>query len=299
SGTPDSLHGRIFHADGKPAGAEFTIATAAGTDHDNYSLESGDMVALQDGRWMESWIDTRFDDVNFTRSAQLLGRIYNADGTVAVDSFDLAPGPQYVAGAQLQVLADGRVAVRYDTGYVNETHAAFVQILDPRLAAINLAGSALGDQFQATIFGDTINGGNGQDKLAGMAGDDLLAGGAKADTLLGGDGNDTLVGGSDNDLLIGGSGSDALTGAAGDDTLTGGLGRDSFVFGAGAGHDRVTDFNAAQDQLNLQSYHFVSVVAAQAQFTQTADGVEFAFGADSILLLGLDIAAIGAGNLTL
>ncbi|MEC4726167.1 type I secretion C-terminal target domain-containing protein [Shewanella sp. D64] len=68
----------------------------------------------------------------------------------------------------------------------------------------------------------------------------------------GGEGDDVLISGADNDVLIGGEGNDLLIGGLGDDTLIGGLGEDTFVWNQGdTGTDNITDFNVADDKLDL------------------------------------------------
>lgn len=123
---------------------------------------------------------------------------------------------------------------------------------------------------------DTLDGGSGNDVLRGGAGNDLLRGGAGRDTLQGDAGRDTLEGGSGNDVLRGGAGNDVLrgdggadslfggggqdrlVGGAGADRMTGGAGADMFVFRevrdspAGAGRDRILDFQPGTDHLDLR-----------------------------------------------
>lgn len=98
---------------------------------------------------------------------------------------------------------------------------------------------------------DLIEGGAGRDRLQGDAGNDRLDGGADRDVLEGGAGDDALYGGDDRDFLFGGEGADILNGGAGNDRLIGGNGADTFVFTAGDGRDRVDDFNAAVDVIQL------------------------------------------------
>lgn len=53
-------------------------------------------------------------------------------------------------------------------------------------------------------------------------------------------------------MIAGGAGNDWLSGDRGDDTLTGGTGADIFHSFAGAGVDRILDFNAADgDRVQL------------------------------------------------
>lgn len=99
---------------------------------------------------------------------------------------------------------------------------------------------------------DALRGGNGADTLIGGAGNDGLGGGAGDDRLLGGDGRDVLGGAAGNDRLFGQKGNDVLKGGLGDDVMTGGPGKDTFVFVYDrTGDDHITDFNAAQDVLQI------------------------------------------------
>lgn len=75
-------------------------------------------------------------------------------------------------------------------------------------------GDAQGDELfsiealTGSGYGDTIDGGAGDNALDGGAGHDLIGGLDGADTLLGGTGNDTLAGGAGDDLIDGGAGND-------------------------------------------------------------------------------------------
>ncbi|MBV1868740.1 MAG: hypothetical protein KUG69_12680 [Marinosulfonomonas sp.] len=97
--------------------------------------------------------------------------------------------------------------------------------------SVNNTGIAAGDSFifiedvAGSIHGDDLRGDANANRLFGNGGDDVLNGRGGNDTLLGGDGNDAL---------------------------TGGLGADTFVFNTGFGNDRITDFNAAQDLLEIR-----------------------------------------------
>lgn len=72
------------------------------------------------------------------------------------------------------------------------------------------------------------------------------------DIIHGGNGNDVIFGQGGNDIINGGNGDDVIYGGMGDDILTGGNGKDTFVWLAGeTGTDHVTDFNFAQDKLDI------------------------------------------------
>jgi serralysin len=89
-------------------------------------------------------------------------------------------------------------------------------------------------------------------------------GGTGNDTLIANDSGGSLTGGAGNDTLIGGAGNDSLTGGPGVDILTGGGGVDTFVFNAGDSspvsgqHDRITDFVAGTDHIDLSGIDAVS-----------------------------------------
>ena len=131
----------------------------------------------------------------------------------------------------------------------------------------SLTGGEGDDQALGGTENDTLRGDAGNDRLQGGDHDDLLQGGVGLDNMGGDAGNDTVTGGADddilrgdagNDLLQGDAGIDRLTGGAGADRLTGGADRDVFIFRdiadsgtTAATQDRITDFTAGEDRLNL------------------------------------------------
>lgn len=70
-------------------------------------------------------------------------------------------------------------------------------------------------------------------------------------------GNDQITGGNLADVINGFAGNDEITGGKGRDVLTGGTGADDFNYRAvsdsqrGANHDRITDFQAGIDDIDL------------------------------------------------
>lgn len=131
--------------------------------------------------------------------------------------------------------------------------------------------------FNATIFGDRIEGTAGadafygswgNDTLLGFTGNDILRGNAGRDYLDGGNGNDDLSGGEGSDTLFGGEGDDLLNGTGSfdqgrweQDVLWGGTGSDTFVLGDEAktyytggfflDYAIIKDFNSQEDKLQL------------------------------------------------
>jgi hypothetical protein len=137
---------------------------------------------------------------------------------------------------------------------------------------------------------DSLQGGDGLDDYAAGGGADLLAGGFSDDTLAGGGGDDTLVGGDGADRLVGGA--DA----------------DRFLFvGPADGEDRITDFAAGEDLIQVDAGTFGGglvagaplaagqlVVHASNQATAPSGTGQFVFNTTSSLLLW-DADGAGAG----
>jgi serralysin len=80
--------------------------------------------------------------------------------------------------------------------------------------------------------------------------------------------NNALTGNTGNNSLSGGNGNDTLTGGAGNDTLTGGAGLDAFRFSSAlngsSNVDRVADFNAVNDRLELDNSVFTKLTTPDA-----------------------------------
>lgn len=118
------------------------------------------------------------------------------------------------------------------------------------------------DRFVGTqsVLQGTVDGGAGADLLTGGAAADRLVGGTSNDTLQGLGGDDVLEGGAGNEVMRGGFGEDTLTGGAGGDRMTGGADADVFVFAArteftaGPARDRITDFQAGIDEIDLSAF---------------------------------------------
>ncbi|MEM9350515.1 MAG: fasciclin domain-containing protein [Pseudomonadota bacterium] len=139
-----------------------------------------------------------------------------------------------------------------------------------------LAGGNGADSLYGGAGFDDLFGGADDDLLVGKDGDDLLEGDGGNDRLFGGRGNDELRGEAGADRLVGGGGADSIDGGAdadflsagaGNDTLTGGEGQDTYFFATGAnGANRITDYNASEDRLelsNLDDDEVISILLGQ------------------------------------
>ncbi|MCK0070732.1 beta strand repeat-containing protein, partial [Kordiimonas laminariae] len=172
-------------------------------------------------------------------------------------------------------------------------------------------GDDLSYAGQGDMENDDVSGNEGDDTLGGGAGDDLINGGSGNDLLWGRQGNDTVNGGSGDDVIFNGegndtidagTGNDTLWGSFGNDTLTGGTGADHFVFGADSGNDRITDFDADEDIIELfdSAHNFADVDALLAAATEDADGVLLTLGDDqSIFIAGASLSDLSSSNITL
>ncbi len=115
-------------------------------------------------------------------------------------------------------------------------------------------------------------------------------------TLTGGSGADLLSGGAGDDRLIGGAGADILVDGAGADRLTGGAGADIFVFEMDGAPDRITDFDPAEDRIDLSGWRFLRS-PGQLGFISLADGGEIRFEDEVLRLFSSDGRAFGLGEL--
>jgi len=100
-------------------------------------------------------------------------------------------------------------------------------------------------------------------------------------TLQGGAGNDLLIGGDAPVTLSGGAGDDILVGGPGAALMTGGAGADLFVLAANGQVNRITDYDPAQDRLDLSAFPMLRSLA-QLSRLQTATGARLGFGATVI-----------------
>lgn len=89
------------------------------------------------------------------------------------------------------------------------------------------------------------------DKIRAFKGNDEVSGRGGDDKIFGHKGNDMLHGGAGNDKIHGGAGDDLIVGGSGNDKLWGGKGADTFLFNDVSGTDRIFDFDAAEDILDL------------------------------------------------
>lgn len=228
-------------------GREFLVNTT--TQSNQYAPS---ITALADGRFVVTWTDTSQTGGD-TSGYAVRAQLFNADGSQSGAEFLVNTTTLNIQlEPTITALADGRFVVAWSdgsqTGGDTSGFAIRAQIFDPREAAVNLTGSALGDDFVGTAFDDTMSG------LAG------------ADHLVGKQGNDAQAGDAGDDALEGRWGADTLSGGKGDDALSGGKMQDTFVFATGDGHDILSDFQDGRDVIDLSSFGFAGFHAAANHF---------------------------------
>ena len=177
-----------------------------------------------------------------------------------------------------------------------------------------LSGGIGNDTLTGGDDRDTLYGGDGADLISGGTGDDFIRGDGPAsgsdagdgdDTILAGIGNDTVGGNGGDDLISGGAGVDRLWGADGNDTLFGGSGDDELFGGAGLntfavegtgyGNDRLADFDAGEDLIDLRALNLLA-----GDLDSSGDGlVSSADAAGSTDTNGDLVIDAGGGSLTL
>jgi subtilisin family serine protease len=124
-----------------------------------------------------------------------------------------------------------------------------------------------------------------KDKL----GDDSASGASYGSVGDLGDTSSNSIGTIDNDSLMGDRGNNLIVGGAGNDILTGDLGRDTFSFSLGSGTDEITDFNAAEDLIQIDAtFGFADASAVLATVTYNGSVAELGLSEGDKIILGVD-----------
>ena len=194
----------------------------------------------------------------------------------------------FSSSASALIVNDGTIS-----GHLNPGTSGFSIILTSGAGRIVNNGTLLGDVSLGSVYNAFVNSGKVDGNITAMAGtliyrsttsgfvigdingsggNDVLQGGNSVDRLFGNGGTDQLSGGGGNDLVVGGGGSDLLAG---------GLGADAFVFAlaqdiASLGRsDRITDFQAGIDHIDLSAFMAGGRFIGGALFTGHADEVRY------------------------
>jgi Ca2+-binding RTX toxin-like protein len=167
----------------------------------------------------------------------------------------------------------GRLSISHDTYYHFDPVAFEPGSIELRNIE-RLIATAWDDQVYLSGFTGpvrAVDGGEGDDWIRGSNESDTILGGAGHDAIFaedpvslfmsppsaggdildGGEGHDWIVGSRSADTIFGGAGRDMIFGGQGDDILSGGADADMFLFGPNDGFDVITDFDIAQDWIEI------------------------------------------------
>lgn len=171
---------------------------------------------------------------------------------------------------------------------------------------VNLATGVVLDGFGDTDTVSNFEGVIGSELNDTLTGDDnvnrLFARGGD-DTIHGGGGDDVLAGWSGDDQINGDDGDDTLIGDADNDTMSGGAGADTYNFqtfsvsGNAFGHDAITDFDTAEDILDLSPFEIENLGDFQSRATDDGSNTVITIDADrSITVNGVTVSEFTASN---
>ena len=163
-----------------------------------------------------------------------------------------------------------------------------------------------GDRMRGGAGADNLSGGGGVDVILGGSGNDIIDGGGERDWIRGGSGDDTIEGGAGDDVIMGDAGNDTVDGGAGDDHYhrrqgattrsPAGSGEDTFSFLDGHGDDTITDFDTANDEIDLSQFTMaITFTQLQGKMSTVMDP------SDVTVMTGveIDLTDFGGGKITI
>ncbi|MEO0357113.1 MAG: beta-propeller fold lactonase family protein [Pseudomonadota bacterium] len=227
---------------------------------------------------------TAVDQVVDDLSTRLNGAQVIETFTIGERGFVLAAGQD--SGISLfGILPDGQL-LHLET-LVDETDYPIDTITDMYVADVDgtyqlftISGSEAGvGQFSLNLNDLGITATVDSTDVSGTTADDLLTADGAGQTVLGLAGNDILKDG------------------AGADTLAGGAGDDIFVLTADGEIDTITDFDPANDQLDLSGFTFFRSVS-QLDVASTTDGATLTFGNETVHVKSADGSSLDVDDFT-
>jgi Ca2+-binding RTX toxin-like protein len=216
--------GVIFanHGDGVTVSAAELFSISGADIHDN-----GDA-----GVSMES---SAYGDLSYSHVYDNARNGANAEVQISGDSQFNTVGANVITGGQQSTY-----------GVVESQGAADYNFVNQNIISHTTEGGAL-------VHGEHSDSGKNPSQIFtfGTSDNNAITGGITRDTMFGQAGNDALSGGANDDTLIGGGGVDTLSGGSGNDIFRYTQISDSYRTASQGFADRITDFDAAHDKLDL------------------------------------------------
>lgn len=184
----------------------------------------------------------------------------------------------------------GGVVISVTQDFTGEQGTIFIQGNYTTRASIADFIVLVPDEVPLPNFEFERYGTDGGDALIGDGRSEIILGGGGNDRVEGRGGRDLVEGGDGNDTVLGGDGDDLLNGGTGTDVMTGGSGRDWFAFYAGDGRDTITDFNVAEDVIDV-GFQLISSISQNGN-----DCVITLQSGDQLTLTGVQAHNVGAAN---
>ncbi|WP_438991899.1 Hint domain-containing protein [Lentibacter sp.] len=226
-------------------GAGIDVATGAGND----SITGGAGQDTIDGGAGDDIIRTGANAGGTSRDT-----VFGGDGndTITFEGFNIGQayggdGNDSITGSNAAQLLDGGAGNDTISGGDDGATADSDTLIGGDGDDVLTSGQTTAPDASHQAFGDSLDGGAGQDQLVGGLADDTLDGGTGDDALDGGEGADILRGGAGDDELYGNAGNDTLSGGAGNDTIGVAQGSNTIIFSDGDGNDVVKGFAAPTD----------------------------------------------------
>jgi Ca2+-binding RTX toxin-like protein len=244
-------------------GDTYAIMGAAGTSSVSViRLDPDGALVVTDQ--VNDTLDTRFQGVTALTVAESQGRVY----VIAAGSDD---------GLTVMTLLPGGRLVGLDTA----AHVAGQGLSNP--TALTAHVTETGDiRVYAADQGSGLPAGYVID--ADIAGGQILTAAVSGGALAGTAGDDILLGGPGNDNLRGEAGRDILLDGPGRDTMFGGPGADLFVLIADGETDRIQDFEAGIDRLDLSDMTRHASPDA-ITFQPQANGIRLIVGGETVQIV--------------
>lgn len=257
--------------------------------------------------------DKGFQHTNVVNHGEIHGdnlSIYSTAGEEHVRNTGLLSGNVSLGGGD-DVLDSrgGGVAGSIDLGGGDDRvvlrHRSMVPV-DP--SAVPVYGGGGNDTFIIDGAVDIVEGKNGGVDVVRSSATAILADYVEELHLLGKEDIDgiasatgsNLIGNAGDNHLRGKGGADEIAGYKGNDVLTGGGSFDTFQFAANWGHDKVTDFEAGVDNIDLQDFDVKNFHALKAQHMEdVGDNLVISFGEDTLTLKHTHIADVGKDDFVL